>query len=280
MIKRVKLKMFSFHAFCLLISVISIYPILWLLKSSLTESNQVFMQTTQLIPDHWEFSNYLKGWTGIGGISFATFFGNTIFITVVRTFGILFSSALVAYGISRIKFRGRKLVFSSMIVSMLLPSQVTMVSSYILFYKIGWVNTYLPLIVPGWLGSPFHIFLLMQFCRSLPRQLDEAATIDGCNNWSIFTRILLPLMGPPLVTAGIFAFYFSWNDFMGPLLYLSQARTFPLSMALRLFADPESVTDWGAMFSMQFLSIIPCLLVFFIFQKRIVEGIQTTGLKG
>lgn len=280
MAKRARLRSVAFHVFCILVSLISIYPILWLFKSSLTESSKMFLQTAQLFPDHWEFSNYVKGWKGIGGISFAIFFNNTIFITVLNTIGILASSSLVAYGITRIKFRGQKLVFSSIIVSMLLPAQVTMVSSYILFYKIGWVNTYLPLIVPGWLGSPFHIFLLMQFCRSLPKQLDEAARIDGCNSFGIFTRIILPLMGPALVTAGIFAFYFSWNDFMGPLLYLSQARTFPLSMALRLFADPESVTDWGAMFSMQFLSIIPCLLVFFIFQKRIVEGIQTTGLKG
>ncbi len=274
------IKSVLFHGICILLCGVSIYPVIWLVKSSLTESSQVFIQSAKLIPDKWFFVNYINGWKGFGRYSFGVFFRNTTFLTVVGTFGLLLSSSLIAYGLSRIHFRGRKLLFASMITSMMLPYQVTMIPEYIMFYNVGWANTFLPLLIPSFLGSPFHIFLMMQFIKTIPRQIDEAAVIDGCNSFSLYSKIILPLLTPALVTAGIFAFFGKWNDFMGPLLYLSKVDTYTLSLALRMFADPEALTDWGAMFAMQFLSLIPCLLVFFIFQKKIVEGISTTGLKG
>lgn len=279
-IRKKQISSVLFHVICCLLCLVFIYPILWLFKSSLTESSQVFVQADRLIPEKLMFANYVNGWKGYGKHSFDVFFRNTAFITFVSTLGLIVSSSLIAFGLTRVRFKGQKLIFSTMILSMLLPYQIIMIPEYIMFYRIGWANTYLPLIVPAWLGSPFHIFLMMQFIKTIPRQIDEAAVIDGCNSFSLYSRIVLPLLKPAIVTAGIFAFFSKWNDFMGPLLYLTKTETFTLSLALRMFADPEALTDWGAMFAMQFLSLIPCLIVFFIFQKRIVEGISTTGLKG
>ena len=269
-----------FHLVMIIISLITFYPILWLFGSSLTESSQVFVQSYSVLPKEFYFSNYINGWQGFGGVSFGRFFSNTVFITVTSTVGLVLSSSIVAFGLSRLRFKGRKLIFGSMIATMMLPYQVIMIPSYILFYKIGWVDTYLPLIIPNWLAYPFHTFLIMQFCKTIPREIDEAAAIDGCGNFTLFYRIIMPLLKPALVTAGIFAFFRNWNNFLGPLLYLTRVESFPLSLALRLFADPESLTDWGAMFAMQFLSLIPLFVIFLIFQKRIVGGISISGLKG
>ena len=269
-----------FHLVMIIISLITFYPILWLFGSSLTESSQVFVQSYSVLPKEFYFSNYINGWQGFGGVSFGRFFSNTVFITVTSTVGLVLSSSIVAFGLSRLRFKGRKLIFGSMIATMMLPYQVIMIPSYILFYKIGWVDTYLPLIIPNWLAYPFHTFLIMQFCKTIPREIDEAAAIDGCGNFTLFYRIVMPLLKPALVTAGIFAFFRNWNNFLGPLLYLTRVESFPLSLALRLFADPESLTDWGAMFAMQFLSLIPLFVIFLIFQKRIVGGISISGLKG
>ncbi len=278
--KKNRINSVIFHTVCLILCCITFYPILWLLKSSLTESSQVFVQAYKLIPEKWSFQNYITGWKGFANTSFGVFFSNTTLITVTSVVGLLMSSSLVAYGLTRIRYKGRKVVFISMIATLMLPYQVIMIPMYILFYKIGWINTFLPLIVPDWLASPFHVFLIMQFIKTIPRQIDESAVIDGCNSFSLYYRIIMPLMKPALVTAGIFAFFKKWNDFLGPLLYLNKIESYTLSLALRMFSDPDALTDWGAMFAMQFLSLIPCFLIFIVFQKKIVGGISTTGLKG
>jgi multiple sugar transport system permease protein len=265
---------------CLFLCCVTLYPLVWLFGSSLTESSQVFVESYRIFPEKLVFSNYVTGWRGFGGVSFGVFYKNTAFITVVATFGSLASSSLVAFGLSRIRFKGRNLIFTTMILSMLLPGQVLMVPTYIIYYKLGWVHTYLPLTFTAYLASPFYVFLMMQFIKGIPKELDEAATLDGCNTFTLYLYVIMPLLKPALVTAGIFMFFSKWNDFMGPLLYISNIHKYTLSLALRSFSDPLALTDWGAMFAMQFLSLIPCFILFIIFQKKITGGIHTTGLKG
>ena len=162
----------------------------------------------------------------------------------------------------------------------MLPGQIVMVPQYIMFNKLGWLDTYYPLILPMWLGQAFFIFQHMQFIRSIPRELDEAALLDGCSTFQIYWKIILPLIKPSIITSIIFQFYWKWDDFFGPLIYLNSPKKYTLSVALRLFSDPKSSTDWGAMFAMGVLSLAPPVLLFFFFQKYIVEGISTSGLKG
>jgi multiple sugar transport system permease protein len=166
-----------------------------------------------------------------------------------------------------------------MFLTLMLPYQVVMVPQFILFFKLKWVNTFLPLIVPYYGGQAFFIFLMVQFFRGIPSELDESAMIDGCNKFTIYSRILFPLIKPALITSTIFSFYWRWEDFLGPLLYLNSPRNFTVSLAMRAFSDPGSSTDWGAIFAMGTLSLMPSLIIFFIFQKYIVEGIATSGLK-
>lgn len=268
-----------YHTFVWLLGFFMLYPVLWLVASSLKGHSEIFQRSYSLIPRQWELNNYLEGWKGFGGISFATFFKNSFFITVLSTIGEVVSSAFVAFGFSRIKFRGRKFLFGCMIVTMLLPYQVMMIPQYIMFSKMGWINSFKPLIIPAFFGKPFFIFLMMQFIQGLPKELDEAAKIDGCSQLGIFLRIIVPLLVPALITSAIFSFYWKWQDFYGPLLYIQTPSKYPVSLALKMFADPAAVTNWGAMFAMSVLSILPVIVIFILFQRYIVEGISTSGLK-
>jgi multiple sugar transport system permease protein len=167
-----------------------------------------------------------------------------------------------------------------MLLTMMIPYQVVMIPQFIIFSKIHWTGTYNPLIVPMFCSQPFFVFLMMQFIRGLPIELDESAKIDGCNRFQIFYRIILPLITPAVVTSAIFQFYWRWDDFLGPLLYLNKPKLYTVSLALRMFADPATATDWGAMFAMGTLSLVPIFIIFVIFQRQLVDGISTTGLKG
>uniref|UniRef100_UPI003AB99891 carbohydrate ABC transporter permease n=1 Tax=Waltera sp. TaxID=2815806 RepID=UPI003AB99891 len=163
---------------------------------------------------------------------------------------------------------------------MMLPFQIIMIPQYILFNQMGWVGTYLPLIVPHFFGQGFFIFLNIQFIKGIPRDLDEVAKIDGCSIYGIFTRIILPLIKPSIVTSAIFSFMWRWDDFLGALLYVNKTEKYPVSLALKMFCDPSSSSDYGAMFAMATLSILPAVLIFFCLQRYLVEGISTSGLKG
>jgi multiple sugar transport system permease protein len=269
-----------YHTFVILVGFCMLYPVLWLIASSLKDSSDIFTDAQSLIPKHLNFSNYMIGWRGFGGVSFGTFFKNSFIIVITSTIGQVISSAFIAFGFARIKFRGRKFWFACMILTMMMPGEILMVPQYILFSKIGWVNSYKPLIIPSFFGLAFFIFLIMQFIKGLPIELDESAKIDGCGILAIFLRIILPLLTPALVTSMIFAFYWKWQDFYGPLLYISKVSLYPISLALKLFSDPATVTNWGAMFAMSVLSLVPVFILFIIFQKYLVEGISTTGMKG
>jgi multiple sugar transport system permease protein len=266
-----------FHAVVLFIGVFMLYPLLWMAVGSFKPTEEIFGNIS-LIPKSVTLDNFVRGWRYNNVTSFTTFYINSFVITGFSTVGAVLMSSLVAFGFSRIHFRGYKFWYSCMFLTLMLPYQVVMVPQFILFHRIGWVNTFLPLIVPQWGGQAFFIFMMVQFFRGIPMELDESAMLDGCNKFTVYSRILFPLIKPALITSTIFSFYWRWDDFLGPLLYLNRTQNFTVSLAIRMFADP-SQTDWGAIFAMGTLSLLPSLIIFFIFQKYIVEGIATTGLK-
>lgn len=269
-----------YHTFVILLGLLIIYPVIWMIMGSFKDNYLILNQAQRLFPETWNFDNYVRGWRGFGKVTFTTFFKNSIFITVAATFGTMMSSALVAYAFSRIKFRLRPVLFACMISTMMLPGQVVMIPQYVIFQKLNFVNTYVPLILPAYFGSAFFTYMIMQFIAGLPVELDQAAIIDGCSKYSIFTRIIFPLISPALITTVILSFYQKWDDFMGPLIYLSRPQKFPVSLAIRLFSDASSTTDYSAMFAMSTLSLIPVFVIFLVFNKHLMEGISTAGLKG
>ncbi|WP_239625522.1 carbohydrate ABC transporter permease [Paenibacillus sp. H1-7] len=269
-----------YHTVISLLALVMIYPILWMAASSLKPSGEIFSTAYNLIPSRLEFSNYIAGWKGFGSNSFTVFFKNSFIIVIFSTIGAVVSSALVAYGLARIPFWGRTFWFSCVMMTLMLPHDVTIIPQYVMFSKLGWMSSFKPVIVPHFFGTPFFIFLIMQFIRTIPPEMDEAAKMDGCSKYTIFFRIIVPLIVPALVTATIFSFYWRWDDFITPLLYLNKPQLYPVSLALKLFLDADSLNNWGGMFAMSTLSLVPVVIVFFLFQKYIVEGISTSGLKG
>ncbi|WP_240762561.1 carbohydrate ABC transporter permease [Paenibacillus thalictri] len=262
------------------LALLMIYPIVWMAVSSLKPNTEIFATAFNLIPSTLEFHNYVTGWKGFGSVSFTTFFKNSFIIVILSTIGAVASSALVAYGLGRIPFKGRSFWFGCVMMTMMLPHDVTIIPQYIMFSKMGWISTFKPVIVPHYFGTPFFIFMIMQFIRSIPPEMDEAAKMDGCSKYSIFFRIIVPLIVPALITATIFSFYWRWDDFISPLLYLNKPELYPVSLALKLFLDADSLSNWGGMFAMSTLSLLPVVLIFFFFQKYIVESVTTSGLKG
>ena len=261
--------------------LIMVYPLIWMIMSSFKDTNTIFTTAGNLFPEHLKIENYINGWKGFAKIRFGTFFKNSLLISSTATVGTLISSAIVAYGFARCRFRGRKILFGAMLVSMMLPAQVLMIPQYLWYQKLGWVGKYTPLILPYFFAiQGFFVYLMTNFIEGIPRELDEAAKIDGCSYFGIFRHIMLPLMKPALVTGGIFSFMWRWDDFLSALLYVSESKKYPVSLALKLFCDPGSSSDYGAMFAMATLSILPSVLIFIFFQKYLVEGISTSGLKG
>lgn len=260
-------------------AIVMVYPVIWLFMSSFKQSETIFLTASSLIPDKWVWENYVIGWKGIGGLHFGHFIWNSLVLVVLGTIGAVLSSALIAFGFARIKFWGRTFWFSLMMLTLMLPGEVTLVPQYVLFAKLGWLNSIKPIVVPAFFGAAFFIFLMIQFIRTIPAEMDEAATIDGCGKFRLFVTIILPLIAPALATAAIFSFYWRWEDLLGPLLYLNKPSLYPVSMALKMYLDAETISNWGAMFAMSVVSLVPVLLVFFLFQKQIVEGISTSGLK-
>lgn len=270
-----------YHILVCGLGFIMIYPLLWMVMSSFKETNTIFATAGNLIPEHFVLDNYINGWKGFAKISFATFFKNSLFIAVTATIGTVFSSSLVAFGLARCEFKGKKLIFAAMLLSMMLPAQVLMIPQYIWYQKLGWVGSYLPLIVPYCFAiQGFFVYLMVTFIEGIPKELDEAAKIDGCSYYSIYRVIVLPLMKPALITGVIFSFMWRWDDFLSALLYVNDSAKYPVSLALKLFSDPGASSDYGAMFAMSTLSIVPAVLIFIFFQKYLVEGISTSGLKG
>ena len=264
----------------IIITAVVLYPLLWLFLSTF-KPNSEFGQNPGLLPQAPTLDNYSKVMEGIAGVPMWRFFLNSLILAVSAVVGTVLSSALAAYAFARVQFKGLGVLFAAMIGTLLLPFHVVIIPQYIIFNQLGWVDTFIPLILPKFLATEaFFVFLLVQFIRQMPRDMDEAARIDGAGHLRIFWSIILPLIKPALVTASIFAFIWSWNDFLGPLLYLNSTENYPLPLALRVFNDQTSTSDYGATIAIAVLALIPVMLFFVIFQRFLITGVATQGLKG
>ncbi|MET4157188.1 carbohydrate ABC transporter permease [Agromyces sp. PvR057] len=264
----------------LALTAIVLYPLVWMLFATFKPSSE-FGQNPGLMPDNPTVDNYVKVVEGIAGIPLWRFFANSLFIAVMAVIGTLFSSALAAYAFARITFRGVGILFAAMIGTLLLPFHVIIIPQYIMFNKLELVDTYWPLILPKFLATEaFFVFLIVQFIRNIPRDMDEAARIDGAGHIRIFFAIILPLIKPALITSAIFTFIWTWNDFLGPLLYINTPEEYPLPIALKLYNDQTSTSDYGATMAVSFLALLPILIFFIVFQRFLVDGVATQGLKG
>lgn len=269
-----------YHVFTLCFAVAMIYPLLWMIMGSFKDTAEIVQNAGKLLPGTFQLRKYAEGWAGFGGITFATFFKNSFVIAGLATVGAVISSSCIGYGFARCNFPTKGLWFSCMLISMMLPFQVIMIPQYIMFSRMGWIGTYLPLILPSFFGGGFFIFLNIQFIKGIPKDLDEAAKIDGCSVYGIYFRIILPLIKPAIVTSAIFSFMWKWDDFLGALLFLKSPRQYPVAYALKMFADPTAGSDYGALFAMSTLSVVPIFLIFVTMQKYLVEGIASSGIKG
>jgi len=266
------------HLFLIATSLIMIYPLLWMFASSVKPNNQIFGDLS-LWPSEFRWENYTEGWNSMS-VSFGTFFANSLFVTVLSVIGNVMSCSFAAYAFARLEFTGKTIWFALMMMTLMIPYHVVLIPQYVTFLNLGWVNTYLPLIVPQFLaGDAFFIFLMVQFFRQLPRDLDEAAMIDGCSPFKIYWAIIMPLSLPAIATAAIFSFIWTWDDFLGPLVYLNDVKDYTVPLALRMFNSQDSVTQYGQMFAMSVLSLLPIFLFFLIFQRLIIRGIAMSGLK-
>jgi len=275
-----RIRIAATHGFIIALGLVMLYPIIWMMLSSFKPNNMIFSNTS-LWPRVFTLDNYIKGWKGYAGISFGRFFGNSLFICAVAILGTVTSCTMAAYAFGRLRFALKGLWFGIMMVSIMLPSHVTTIPRYILYNSFGWVGTYLPILVPKFLAvDAFFVFLLVQFIRGLPKELDEAATIDGCGRTGIFFRIILPLVGPAMVTTALFTFLWTWDDFFNQLLYLTNPQSYTVSLGLRSFVDASGESNWGSVLAMSTLAMVPSFIIFFSLQKHFVRGIATTGIKG
>lgn len=269
------------YIFILVLSFLFAYPLLWTLASSFKPADEMFIFPPTLLPQNPQISNYARVMTAV---PFGQWFLNTVIVVVLSTLGTVLSASLVAYSLARCRYRGRDLLFIITLSTMMLPAQVLLIPQFILFFKLGWINTFKPLWVPHWFGGgAFYIFLMRQFIMSLPRELDEAALIDGAGRWSIFWRILLPLCKPVLATMMVIAFMASWSDFLGPLIYLNSPQKFTLAVGLQYFNAVEGANYepmQHLLMTACVLTIAPTLVVFFAAQQFFVQGIVMSGIKG
>jgi multiple sugar transport system permease protein len=269
------------HLFIISLGLLMIYPVAWMIVSSFKPNNMIFSDPG-LIPKSVTTENYVSGWKGYAGTSFETFFKNSLVICAWAIVGNVISCTMTAYAFSRLKFVGKRFWFAVMLGTLMLPGHVTLVPRYILFNTFGWLGSILPIVVPRFLATDaFFVFLLVQFMRSLPKEIEEAAIIDGCSTVGVFLRIIIPLSIPAMVTTGLFTFLWAWDDFFNHLLYLTTPANFTVSRALRTFVgDAGAVSNWGGALAMGTLSILPAFILFFFLQRYFVQGIATTGIKG
>ena len=263
-----------------LLTAVVLYPLLWMISASFKPSAE-FGANNSFLPQNPTFDNFFKVMEGVAGIPTWKFFWNSTILGIGAVIGTVISSSMAAYAFARLDFKGRPLFFTMMIGTLLLPFHVLIIPQYLIFRNLGMIDTFFPLLVGKFLATEaFFVFLMVQFIRNLPKELDEAARIDGCGHWRIFWSITIPLIKPALITSSIFAFIWSWNDFLGPLLYLNSPDNYPLPLALRVFNDQTSGSDYGATVAIAVLALLPVMLFFVIFQRFLVDGVATQGLKG
>lgn len=261
----------------LAVAALLVLPFLWMVSTSLKGNEQIFVIPPVWIPEHFHWENYLNVFKRI---PFWFHLRNSVLVTGLSIIGAVFSSALVAYAFVGLKWPGRDTMFIVVLATMMLPPQVTMIPLFVLFKELGWLNTFKPLIVPAFFGGgAFNIFLLRQFFLTIPRDLFDAARIDGCSEFRIFWNIVLPLSKPALATVGVITFLFSWNDFLGPLIYLSDRLKGTLALALAMFMG-QYQTEWGLLMAASVLVMTPIIVAFFFLQKYFIQGFATSGIKG
>lgn len=267
------------HVLLILLLFAMLYPLLWMVAASFRPNTEIF-KSLGLFSPHFTVANYVHGWTG-GGLQFSRYFLNSALIAVLSVIGNIFACSLTAYAFARLEFPGRRIFFGMLLVTLLLPYHVTLVPQYILFNKLNLINTYVPLVLPRFLAvDAFFIFLMVQFIRALPRDLDDAARIDGCGHLGVFLRVIVPLALPAIGTTALFTFINSWNDFLGPMLYLSSSNLWTVPLGLNAFLDATGgQSSYGSLFAMALLSLAPLVGFFVAFQKVLIEGIATSGLK-
>lgn len=264
------------YAALIALSVIFIVPFLWLISTSVKPLDQTMSAPPVWIPHPLQFRNYPDAMQAIPFLQYAR---NTLLLCVISVAGAVFSNAVVAYAFARLRWRGRDVLFWITLATMMVPGPVLMVPLFAMFRHLDWIGTYRPLWVPVWFGSAFYIFLLRQFFRTLPFELTEAATIDGASQWQIFWDVVIPLSKPALAIVALFTFMGTWNDFMGPLLYLVNQKTFTLSLGLQFYQSQHNGTLWNQLMAATTVMILPVIILFFFTQKLFIRGIALTGLK-
>lgn len=264
----------------ILLGIVMLFPVVWLFLACFKTNSEIF-GSLKLLPESWSFTAFYEGWKTSGTFTYTTYFLNTFKLVLPTTLLTLASCSIVAYGFARFDFPGNQFLFMILLSTLMLPNAIIIIPRYALFNKLGWLDTYMTFFAPAAFGCyPFFIFMLVQFFRGLPRDLDESAYMDGCGPFQCFLQILLPLLKPALFSAGLFQFLWTWNDFFNTNIYINTVAKYPLSLALRMSLDLESSVQWNSVMAMALISVIPLILMFFAAQKYFVEGIATTGLKG
>ncbi|MBM3187596.1 MAG: carbohydrate ABC transporter permease [Chloroflexi bacterium] len=260
-------------------SMVFVIPLVWMISTSLRPEWEVYSYPPKILPNYFLWQNYVEGWTRL--LPFTTFLQNTLTITVGNVTGNLLSCSLAAFGFARLRARGRDFFFTLLISTMMLPWEVTMIPQFVMFTRfLKWGNTFKPLMMPAWFGWPFGIFLLRQFFMTIPLELDDAARIDGASTFRILWQIMLPLVKPALATLAIFAFVGNWNNFMGPLIYLSDMKKYTMAIGLRLFQGQHAVRNQHYLMAVSVVNVAPIIVLFFFAQKQFIQGIALTGIKG
>ncbi|GAA4812424.1 carbohydrate ABC transporter permease [Streptomyces ziwulingensis] len=268
------------HVVVIALVVVLMYPVVWLVSSSFKPAGEI-LSNLSVLPEHATTSHYGDVFGGVAGYSIWQYFGNSLAVSLLSVIGNVLSCALAGYAFGRLRFRGRGPLFAFMLSTIMLPHHVVLIPQYIIFQQLDMVNTLWPLVLPKFFATEaFFVFLMVQFVRGLPRELDESATIDGCGPFRTFWYVILPLLRPAVITTAIFTFIWTWNDFFSQLIYLNDPSKFTLPLALQMFVDQGSDSAFGPMFAMSVLALVPIGLFFVAFQRFLVDGVSTSGLKG
>lgn len=263
-----------------IVGLIMLYPLIWLIGASFMPNSEIF-GSVGVIPENPTLNGYISGWETSTPYTFGRFFWNTFLIIAPKTIFTVISCTVVAYGFARFDFPGKKILFITLIATLLLPNVVTRIPQYLLFRELGWLDSYLPLWVPSaFAGDAFFVFLLLQFLRAVPRDMEEAARVDGATSFQALIYVVVPMMLPAMISVALFQFMWTMDDFLGPLIYVSSVEKFPVSLALKLSIDTAESFEWNRILAMSVLTLLPSLVVFFLSQKYFVEGISAGGVKG
>ena len=279
--KKKKQRTIVAYVILICVGVLMIYPLVWLFFATF-KSNQELFGSLSLLPEGFSLEGFIEGWKGSGQFTYAKFYLNTFLLVIPTVIFTIASTGIVAYGFARFRFPCKKILFLLMLSTLMLPDSVITIPRYVLYNKFGWVDTYMPFWMPGLLACyPFFIFMQVQFLRGIPKELDESAYVVGCNPFTTYVKILVPMMKPAIFSVAIFQFLWRWNDYFNNLIYISSVKNYTLSLALKMSIDGTgAVTQWNEVLSMSFLSILPPTLLYFFAQKYFVEGITAGGIKG